>query len=116
MQDPRRKLDEARGRTNAASLRASDRIVHCARSLKARLQFLGTVPLLTGADRMQDRPWTPRLSLLVLPAVSLAPFDPSLPLPPSPLPHSLSLFLSLSLLLTALSFWSFHLFTAVHCT
>jgi len=98
MQDPRRKLDEARGRTNAASLRASDRIVHCARSLKARLQFLGTVPLLTGADRMQDRPWTPRLSLLVLPAVSLAPFDPSLPLPPSPfLTLSLSLSLSLSL-------------------
>lgn len=26
--------------------------------LKVHLQFLGMVPLLTGADRMQDRPWT----------------------------------------------------------
>lgn len=35
--------------------------------LKTRLQFLGTVPLLTGADRMQDRPWTPCFSVVFFP-------------------------------------------------
>lgn len=50
--------------------------------LKTRLQFLGTVPLLTGADRMQDRPWTPCCSQLSFsPPLSVAPFaSPFFPL------------------------------------
>jgi len=42
--------------------------------LKTRLQFLGTVPLLTGADRMQDRPWTPCFSVVFFSVVSVALF------------------------------------------
>lgn len=48
-------------RTNAVMRRRRDPL--CTK-LKTRLQFLGTVPLLTGADRMQDRPWTPCCSRL----------------------------------------------------
>lgn len=54
--------------------------------LKARLQFLGTVPLLTGADRMQDRPWTLCFSVLffsiVSPHRSLCASSPSLSFTP----------------------------------
>lgn len=47
-----------RERMNAVPSCAGGRDPLCTK-LKTRLQFLGTVPLLTGADRMQDRPWTP---------------------------------------------------------
>lgn len=48
--------------------------------LKTRLQFLGTVPLLTGADRMQDRPWTPCFSVVFFSAVLRRSFHLSLSL------------------------------------
>jgi len=50
--------------------------------LKTRLQFLGTVPLLTGADRMQDRPWTPCFSVVFFSVVSVALFASPLSLFP----------------------------------